>query len=531
MKTKSKCLAVLAVLAVNACNVSTDNNKSLDYDALEVNFSATLDGSVWSKDDVIGVYASCSRGGNTTQMSEQSPASFFPTDDGQASSSLVKMTVNDAITALKGDNGFSFMAFMPYDGSNADPEALPADIPAELTYGESPQNLYVAKTVVTGVIAPVKMTFSTPSCLVNLRIPDDIVSESNTVLKKMVLKPASDGSGSEIAYKATFNLETWTTNIVAGSGSKQITMDFGASGLEMESGYTDISFLMAPFTVPEDGFSLEFTDIKGNTNTIPFLNKKIGEKYPSGSVIDQTLSSSSDGIIGCTSPVEWPIGYVDGVGVFSNTSQPLWNPTKLSGSSRDLEHIWTSTQPQATMSYIISAENSGVPVFETNNFSQYNYSAGCVKGSWTGDCFEFSVPVKKFEAGKQVTLTLPTYGRGAPLFWDVEYLDGQTWKCDRTSWTSPDGQFTKNSTLMIEHGNKNGSFEGITYTVKMTFEEAIPSGYLTIRLKVAYGEYITNNSATYATTCKTIDAPITDGSCLFAFVNKSGNSKSIKIEW
>ena len=51
MKTTSKCLAVLAALtAVSSCNVSTDNNKSLDYDALEVNFSATLDGSFWSAD-------------------------------------------------------------------------------------------------------------------------------------------------------------------------------------------------------------------------------------------------------------------------------------------------------------------------------------------------------------------------------------------------------------------------------------------------------------------------------------------------
>ena len=532
MKTTSRCFAVVATLAaVSSCNVSTDNNKSLDYDALEVNFSATLDGSVWSADEIIGVYAVCSRNGNTEQMGGKSPASFIPLTGGQTSSNLVKKSEEDAITALKGDNGFNFMAFLPYDGGAADPEALVADIPAYISYGDLPKNLYVAKTEVTGVIAPVKMTFSTPSCIVNLRIPDDIVAESNTVLKKMVLKPASEGSGSDIAYKATFNLETWTTNIAAGSGSKEITMDFGTSGLAMESGYTAVSFQMAPFTVPEDGFLLEFTDIGGNTNTIPFLNKKVGEVYGAGSVIDQTLSSSSDGIIGCTSPVEWPIGYVDGTGVFNNTVQPLWNPTRLSGSSRDIEHIWTSTQPQATLRYIISDENPGVPVFETNNFSQYNYSSGCVKGMWTGDCLEFSVPVKKFEAGKQVTLTLPTYGRGAPLFWDVEYLDGETWKCDRKSWTSPDDQFTKDCTLMIEHGNKNGSFEGLTYTVRMTFEEAIPSGYLTIRLKVAYGQYITNNSGTYATTCKTIEAPLTDGSSLFAFVNKSGISKSIKIEW
>ena len=93
-------MATLA--AFSSCNVSTDNNKSLDYDALEVNFSATLDGSVWSADEIIGVYAVCSRNGNTEQMGGKSPASFIPLTGGQTSSNLVKKSEEDAITAIKG---------------------------------------------------------------------------------------------------------------------------------------------------------------------------------------------------------------------------------------------------------------------------------------------------------------------------------------------------------------------------------------------------------------------------------------------
>ena len=111
------------------------------------------------------------------------------------------------------------------------------------------------------------------------------------------------------------------------------------------------------------------------------------------------------------------------------------------------------------MTYVVSENNPVTPKFESNNFTQHNYSSGCVKGSWTGDYFEFDVPVRRFEAGTEVTLTFPAYGRGAPLYWDVYYLDGEEWKCDRSSHTSPDGQFTQNSTLMIEHGNRDGSFE------------------------------------------------------------------------
>ncbi len=214
---------------------------------------------------------------------------------------------------------------------------------------------------------------------------------------------------------------------------------------------------------------------------------------------------------------------MDGVGVFSNAAQPLWLT----------DHIWTSTQPQATMQYVVSDANplgSNVK-FETNNFKQYNYSAGCVKGSWTGDYFDFIVPVKKVPAGTIVKMTYPAYGRGAPLFWDFEYLDGEEWKCNRTSWTSPDGQFTMDCTLMMEHGNRDGSFEGITYTVNMPLEHEIKSGYIHIRMKVADGRYITVPSSTYSTSCQEKAAPTTDGTTLFAFVNKSGMTKAISIEW
>ena len=286
-----------------------------------------------------------------------------------------------------------------------------------------------------------------------------------------------------------------------------------------------VTVLIAPFTVPEEGLRVEFTDVDGATNSVPLLANQAGTSYAAGEVISQTLSSSSDGIIPCTSPVEWPIGYRDGVGVFNTTTQPLWMT----------DHIWTASQPQATMTYEVSEDNPAPVKIEVNNFVQYNYSSGCVKGSWTGDYFEFDVPVRNFKAGTEVTLTLPTYGRGAPLFWDVYYLDGEEWKCDRSSHTSPDGQFTMMSTLMIEHGNRDGSFEGIKYEVKMRFENAIQSGHLKIRFQVAHGGYITNPAGAYSTACRELTAEerktFDIGATLFAFVNKSGNVNSVKIEW
>ena len=520
-KSKNLFFAFIALAAVS-CAPNTDNNHGLEYDSLEVNFSASKSGDGWAADDVVGIKAVCTRDGQEDfLMSTNNPACFSPVAAGE-SSYLVKNGEDNNIIALAGDHNFRFYAYTPYDASITDLSQLPADIPANVTYGEPNTALYVASANVTDVVAPVALDFTSISCCLNLQIPDDIVAESSTVLRKMVIKSSEDAPlEDDIAYSAAYNIYTGDITRQEGSGSKEITVDFGQDGCTLEPGYTALSVLIAPFTVPEGGLRVEFTDINGDTNTVPLLQNNSGESYTAGADIDFTLSSSSDGIVPCTSPVEWPVGYRDGVGVFNNTTQPLW----LS------EHIWTSSQSQATMTYVVSENNPVTPKFESNNFTQHNYSAGCVKGSWTGDYFEFDVPVRRFEAGTEVTLTFPAYGRGAPLYWDVYYLDGEEWKCDRSSHTSPDGQFTQNSTLMIEHGNRDGSFEGITYEVKMTFENAIQSGHLRIRLQVAYGQYITNNSSTYSTACKEISTPSLGGTMLFAFVNKSGDTNSVKIEW
>ena len=116
-------------------------------------------------------------------------------------------------------------------------------------------------------------------------------------------------------------------------------MDFGTNGYELSAGYTPVTVLIAPFTVPEGGLSVEFTDVDGAKNTVPLLASQAGTSYSAGETIAQTLSSSSDGIIPCTSPVEWPIGYRDGVGVFNTTTQPLWQT----------DHLWTASPAPATM--------------------------------------------------------------------------------------------------------------------------------------------------------------------------------------
>lgn len=511
-------IGLMSLMAIG-CLGTEDNNHSMEYDSLEVNFSAVKAGGEWAESDEMGIFSTCTRSGaESTAMSIASPAHFKVVSAGQ-NSRLQAVADQDKIIGLSSDQNFKFYAFAPYDASITDISSLPANIPATITFGQMLKPLYVANQSVVGILAPIQLEFAATSCMVHVKIPADIVIEGQTTLKKMVLKAADESKlTDDLAYNANYNLFTGETEITAGTATRTITVNF--DNFKMPPGYTDLYFQIAPFTVPEGGLEMEFTDVDDKTNTVPFLAKKEGEKYAIGNVIEETLSNSSDGIVPCASPVLWPIGYVNDVGVFNDTVQPLW----LEG-----DHIWTSAQPQATMQYVMEGDH--VIKIESNNFKQYNYSSGCVKGLWTGDYFDFIVPVKNFKAGSTVTLTMPCYGRGNPLFWDVEYLDGDEWKCDRQSFTSPDGQFTQNCTFMMEHGNKYGSFEGITYTIQMLHANAIKSGKLHFRVKVAYGDYITNNSSAYSTACKQIAAPTTDGTCLFAFVNKSGTTKAISVEW
>ena len=532
-----------AALLLAACQNSTEDNHPLVYESLDVNFAGTLAGASWSPDEVVGVFATCTRdGAENTAMSAKTPACFHPV--GQTTEgvvfNLVKKDDGDNILAYSKDHNFKFYAYAPYDASITDVSRIAVNVPSKVTFtpGMEAGGLYVAKNVTSSIVAAVPLAFKSVVCSMRLRIPSAIVDEDGgTVLRSLVIRPVDESAFPGcLAYNATYNLNTEEITPDPASLSKTITVDFGAQGTALTSSYTDVNLLVAPFTVPEGGFELAFTDINGYENVIPFLAKNAGKEYAAGSAITETVSTSSDGVIPCSSPAEWPIGFKNDSGVFNTTTQPLW-PTETNADPYALStHVWTNpSQGQASITYVMGEGHPANFKFENNNFKQYNYSAPCVKGLWTGDYFDIDIPVKKVAAGTTVTLTIPSYSRGGSLFWDVEYLDGEEWKCNRESFTSPDGQFTHNCTLMIEHGNRDGSFEGITYKVKFKLENAIKSGHIRIHLKVADGHYVCMPAAAYSTECRYMseeDYAARDiGAFLFAFVNKSGKTTALTVEW
>ena len=69
----------LIALLLSGCAGSTADNKDLDYDQLDVNFEAVVQGESLTTDDVVAVFATCTRGEETDlKMSQNSPAQFMP---------------------------------------------------------------------------------------------------------------------------------------------------------------------------------------------------------------------------------------------------------------------------------------------------------------------------------------------------------------------------------------------------------------------------------------------------------------------
>ena len=175
-----------------------------------------------------------------------------------------------------------------------------------------------------------------------------------------------------------------------------------------------------------------------------------------------------------TFPVDFPIGFVDGVAQAGTGPQPYW-----------LSHgVWIANQPQCFAKWLsVSRPRQDIVYSRTNSqgSASNNLSTPKVQGVWTGDCFEFVIPVRNFAAGTKVKLYIPMYVDHAPIFWYFDYLDGGEWKCDHSELTSyGDTPFTRDATVALKYKMNSVS-------VTMTFANAVPEGYLRFRVRCADG--------------------------------------------
>lgn len=148
-----------------------------------------------------------------------------------------------------------------------------------------------------------------------------------------------------------------------------------------------------------------------------------------------------------------------------------------------------------------------------------------VKGIWTGDNFEFVIPVKKFAAGTSLTIKFPIYGRQQPVFWNIKYLDGEEWKiADKQRIVANDPAYSMECTFAMKRG-------GIVVEKTMKFENAVKSGFIHVKVECADGSIQASADAKFSK--RTM--PYTDskgyGAPFYLYCADSGvNSVSFSIE-
>ena len=488
-------MCVLALL-VAGCQNSDDDNRGLEYDTLRVNFKGSMTNGAWETGAEVGIFASCTRNdAQDTPMSTNANAKYTAAAAGE-SASLSSATEADDIVAGASDHNFRFYAYYPYSGAAADRKAIAAAAPAEQPYtGRANGGLYTASKSVTTVVPTVELEFRNIFATMELYLPDDLLDEDgNSVVKTLTLKPAvAENFSGALAVSGTYDLTTGAFTENPASRSQQIAVDFGTGGLTLSEAYTKVPLVVAPFTVPEGGFEVTFTDRDDRQSSLTILAKAedAGTVLAAGEVSKQYLSASDDGIIPVTFPVVFPLGYENGNYVFSATTQPQWLT----------DGLWICpAQTQAYAKWIKASDpsESYTQKIEYVNSASKIGSPG-IKGVWTGDYFEFTLPVKKFAAGTSVTLTFPMYPRQGPVFSDIEYLDGEERKCNREMVTCYDTNYSMECTYSLVRGGKV-----IEHT--MTFENEVKSGELKFRIKCADGRV----QAAAAQTVTVREIPYTD---------------------
>lgn len=503
------------LLAVAACQPNADDNKGLEWESLDVNFTAALDGQSWPAGSELGVIATCTRNGEEGTVMSENPVARYVVAEAGEKSRLNAATDADKIVSLKGDHNYNFHVVYPYPEGDVDLAAIPVGVPVSQKYGDGIMKslTFLGSAKVVSVVPTVEMEVATMFGIMELNVPNDLRDGFESTIKTVKVTPPQGFAG-YLAQSGTYNVFTGQFTPSSSASSNEITMDFG-EGLELKDAYTKVYMAVAPFTVPEGGLNLAFTDVDGTvTNISAFASEKeVGSVLAAGETISTYLSGISDGIIPVTFPVVFPMGYPSGA---TATTQGYNNPTvaehtwvqdwyadeacSASGKSSHKRTDWTghhgtlycADQPQAYMKWVWDekiADLGIVHYIETTNSLGSNFiSTVGVKGVWTDDYFEFVIPVRKFAAGSTLSLKLSLYTRQGPTFWEVLYLDGEEWKSTAVDALPayPGADVTARATWAIPYLATSSKVDN-EQSVNMTFANEIKSGEIHIKVKCVDG--------------------------------------------
>jgi len=486
---KSKLLTLLVpVLFFLGCTETPENNDDLDFDELNVVFGGSLGDLSWETGDEIGIFNSCTRdGAEQVSMSANVNARYMARVAGEAVY-FEEVSENDLAQATDTDHNFQFHAYHPFSETVTDRSEVPVQLPAVQNYsaGADPYGFYVAKKRATTIVPTVELNFVNIFSTVELYLPNDILADVGSPnIRSVTLKPTLvENFDGQLVDGGTYDLESGELTSKAELQGTMVQVDFGQTGISLSDPFTKIAMAVAPFTVPTGGMDVVIADSAGNETTINILTNEAdqGAVLAPGEVLTQYLSREDDGIVPVNFPVVFPLGKTNDIANFTSSNQPRW----------ETEGIWVNpTQEQAYAQWTKVSDPVPSPTQTLEPVNSGDISSPGIKGIWTGDHFEFVLPVKKFEAGTAVTVKFPMYTRQGPVFWNIEYLDGEEWKSNTSNITSYDPAYTREATFSLVRGGKI-----IEHT--MVFSQAIESGHLKIRITCADGSIQADTSTTVA---------------------------------
>ena len=551
-KILSIMLAVFSTALVACQQSDKDDNKPLDYDSLPVNFSASLDGQDWPEDATLGILATCTRNQAEKIKMSDNPVAKYRVSNG----SLCPLTDQDKIIALKGDHNYCFVSIFPCPNTNPDVSNIPLSVPAvqQGADGIGETLTFIGTASALSVVPTIDLSLSTPFSILEFFIPDDIRDGLESTLTEMTVT-IPDG---DLTVSGSYNALTRSFTKQSSGDNVKITFP---EGLPLKESFTKVRFVTAPFTIPEGGLQVVLKTTDGGETTISALSseKEIGNEILAGETYSAYLSGTSDGIIPVQFPVIFPMGYptaepsaaTEGYNnptVATNTWVQEWASDPACVQATRLSTEWTGhhgtlycmEQPQAYMTWNWSSEIATLGVnhfIETSNTvkssNQYvNISTVGVKGVWTGDYYEFVIPVRKFAAGTTLCLKMAIYTRQGPTFWEVLYEDGGQWvstaKDDLPAY--PGAEVKARATWAIPYLAVTSTTDN-EQSVNMTFQNAIPSGEIRIRVKCVDGSILSSGDNAVTTGNTKPYASGANASAPFYFYNPGKrNDQHIRIE-
>lgn len=481
-------LFLCTLVMTNCVEDDYDGCNETNYDTVNISFTASMDGSgdIWSDGDEISIYASCTRDGRLgVSMSANSNAKYKYTvndADGESqAATFTNATLRDVIGVADVDKDFRILACYPYVRTN-DAKAVPVEVPSTQTYMGETKGFYTASYSSADIPSDKKLELKFNNIFASLKfeIPGDLFADGgSSVIRKMTVKPVVEGNLlSPIAVKGSYDLTAGILN--AETESREITVDFGEEGLPAAENATTVYVTVNPFTIPEYGFELTFTDDKGNSKLQTILDSEEdkGRTINPGDELGIEVEQFVPEVDGVEFPVIFPLGFTDGVSAFSESKQPRWKT----------ESVWEcESQPQAFAQW--HYVNSYPPLLAYMDKPNADLGSPQIGNIWTGDYMEFTLPVTDFKAGTTVSLEFEIYTRQGPIFWNIEYDDGDEVKCEKSEQKSYDAK-SKNQkkcecTFALHHGNDDNQLNIFRHDMK--FQNGIKSGHLKFRIKCADG--------------------------------------------